>query len=401
MRAPINGDVLRWARVIGGVSRDELARAVGKDGRPDIIAAWEDGAEMPTSRQLEALANKLKRSISVFFLPAPPTEPDPTAVFQRTVSLQAEGFSAELRLAIRTARYVRDRFLEVMVATNELRAFPFPSATLTDDTNQLADVVRRILGVGIAEQCSWQADRAYDNWQEVLLRSGVLPQQFSVPKSEGWGFAISDGDLPVVAVNRQVHHKTAKTFTLWHEFGHILLRESSVSVIEFGQPRALDGDDAARTEAWCNRFAASFLLPLSEPVVRQALENAAKKDDLTADTIQRAASRFKISKYVFLGRMRELSLVTEKAYQEARSEWWAMDTARDNERIRKQKEKGGGPVPPWQTALADRSRPMAARVFFALRRGLIDEGDASDMLGITPHALERAEDELSKREAHA
>ena len=50
----------------------------------------------------------------------------------------------------------------------------------------------------------------------------------------------------------------AKAFTLLHEYGHVLLGMGGVCD-EHGTARP----DSARTraEAWCNRFAASFLMP--------------------------------------------------------------------------------------------------------------------------------------------
>ncbi|MGG2309947.1 hypothetical protein, partial [Salmonella enterica] len=82
--------------------------------------------------------------------------------------------------------------------------------------------------------------------------------------------------------------------------------------------------------------------------------------------IQRAATKFRVSKYVFLGRLREADFIPEDKYSELRSQWWVLDSAREAERQKKLKEKSkekqGGP-PPWKSTMADRGRPLAYRVF--------------------------------------
>lgn len=399
VRAPINGDILRWAREIGGFSRDELATAVGRTGDHDLIGQWEREDAFPTARQLEKLANKLKRSVAVFFLPSRPSEPDPTTIFQRTISLQSHGFSSELRLAIRTARYVRDRFVDLLDATEQAVQCKVPQATTESDPSEIAKLTREAIHIGVSDQCGWPNNHAYDLWMEALMGCGVLPQQFSAPIGEGWGFSITDGDLPVIAVNRKVYHRNAKIFTLWHEVAHVTLRDSSVSVIEFGNNYGNDQEDAVRTEKWCNRFAASFLLPLDDPVVVEALESVRDEEDFDASRIHRIATKFRVSKYVFLGRLREAGYIPQDRFTQLRHEWWAIDSAREQDRLKKikAKESSGGP-PPWKVSMADRGRPLAKHVFFALRRGAISESDAADILGIGANSFDKAEHALLARE---
>ena len=72
------------------------------------------------------------------------------------------------------------------------------------------------------------------------------------------GFSLWDSLAPVIAVNT-AWNEEARIFTLFHEFGHILTRSSSACV-EVGSTRTLTGtEDPA--ERWCERFAASLLMP--------------------------------------------------------------------------------------------------------------------------------------------
>ena len=393
VRAPINGEVLEWARQIGGFTREQLAQAVGKPGHPEVIAAWEQESEQPTARQLEELANKLKRPIATFFMPGPPHEPDPATALRRTILLQSRGLSTEIRLAIRTARYVRDRFAELLDNTNDLSGCKIPIAQLADSPEVAAAETRDVVGVSMEMQVAWPNDFAYEGWMEALLRVGVLTQQFSVPLDQAWGFSITDGPMPLAAVNRKLYYRVARTFTLLHEVGHIALRDSAISVIE-PTTRGPDDDEMAHTEHWCNKFSAAFLLPIGDPLVKHALDKMEAADVLESSFVQRLASKFRVSKYVLLGRFRDIGGISEADYKQLRSDWWVFDSAREQARLKKEreksKEKKSGPVQ-WQLALADRGRPMTARVLQALGSGRISESEAGDLLGFSTSYLDRAE----------
>lgn len=59
---------------------------------------------------------------------------------------------------------------------------------------------------------------------------------------------------PTIVVN-SAEADQAKSFTIFHEYAHLLLRSAALC-LEFQQ-----NVDRADTERFCNRFAASFLMP--------------------------------------------------------------------------------------------------------------------------------------------
>ena len=75
VKAPVNPQVLKWARESSNLSIDEVTIKLKKS--TDIIEAWENGADSPSYAQLEKLAYDVyKRPIAVFFFPKPPKEDD-------------------------------------------------------------------------------------------------------------------------------------------------------------------------------------------------------------------------------------------------------------------------------------------------------------------------------------
>ena len=74
------------------------------------------------------------------------------------------------------------------------------------------------------------------------------------------GFTLFDSpDAPVVVVSKKDPLEVGRIFTLIHEYGHLLLM----------QPDFSDLNDRNPVEAFCNRFAAGFLMPRT--IIQQLL----------------------------------------------------------------------------------------------------------------------------------
>lgn len=104
--------------------------------------------------------------------------------------------------------------------------------------------------------------QAFSAWRAALEASGVLVFVFPLGEGAARGFSIWDDDVPVIAVNSAWNH-AARIDTLFHEYGHLLTRTSSVCLNPAG-PRLAKPTDPA--ERWCEEFAAAALLPWADVV---------------------------------------------------------------------------------------------------------------------------------------
>ena len=82
IRAPVNPELLRWARERAGVAQADLTANFRK------LPEWEKGLTKPTLKQTEALARALHVPVGYLFLAEPPDEAIPMADF-RTFAGQA------------------------------------------------------------------------------------------------------------------------------------------------------------------------------------------------------------------------------------------------------------------------------------------------------------------------
>lgn len=401
--APITKEVLVWARKSSMRTEDELAHVA--DVPVDRYREWEAGESLPTLRQIERIANKVKRPCIVFFMPQPPDEPKALTDF-RTVGNKASGeFSPELILEIRRARYLQNKLNEEW--TNVLPEWQsnLPTYQLKDDPVVRALEMRETLGISLAQQKKFKLDnRGLREWRHALLIHGVLSFGFRVEREQALGFAIWHSQFPLVGFNLE-GYKAQQVFTLFHELAHLCLRQSAVS--DLGADRIQSGRDTIKkTETFCNRFASAFLLPPDSADVLDVLNEISKQGALKASTVDKYAKKFRVSKYVLLHRLIESGKIPKTKCSAVFTAWRQVDKEEEDQKKEKQKakaerdkklEKERKGASPAAESLTARGETFTKRVLQALSSGALVQGDAQDLLGLKDHQFESLELELSRR----
>jgi len=124
-----------------------------------------------------------------------------------------------------------------------------------------------------------------------------------MPLEDARGFALSDDSPSIIVVNSRDSIE-ARIFTLMHEFGHVLLGETAISLTEF--------QSQDKVEKWCNQFASNFMLPieLATPVFSQKKETLT--DTKTLNTLKR---KYKVSKAMLVYNMFNLNFINQSVYK--------------------------------------------------------------------------------------
>ncbi len=136
----------------------------------------------------------------------------------------------------------------------------------------------------------------------------------SRPVSDARAFCFVDKKPYVIVINSKDGNDlgyTPKIFSLMHEFGHILLRESSIcndfvnSHIEI--------------EKFCNYFAGEFLVPEKQLI---ELMNNVKIDEKTVDdNVERLKKIFKVSGQVILTKLLHCKFINDTFYKSVIKNW--------------------------------------------------------------------------------
>jgi Zn-dependent peptidase ImmA (M78 family) len=243
--AHVTPEVLRWARESIGYTPDEAARHIG-------VYTWElehaeSGDFELTLRQAENLADYYDRSLADLFLPAPPEEENQEALFRRLPGAPELPWPPAMRKLARHVRNRQDAAAEIYELLEQTPPWHEISALGSSPPSRLIDSVRRMLGVTLEQQFAWNDPKGYlqlRGWIDALEALGVLVMQDgTLPLEEMRGFVSLHDDVPVIVINTKDDPR-ARVFTLIHELGHLLRPSAS--------------------EAWCNGFAAGFLMPEGE-----------------------------------------------------------------------------------------------------------------------------------------
>lgn len=289
----VNPRVLRWAREEAGFDADEAAKKASTTR--DIYLEWEaKGNRIPLGK-LSSLASAYKRQIAVFLLPeAPPKLQRPNDF--RNLTPAKSKLSKKVLQVIRDVTYFRQVARELRNESAWQANYDWLKQVdrkqFSDD--QIAESLRERLDIPFEDQLSWQTDNeAYRKWRSAVeTRLGILVFQFSMSMDEAQGFSFSD-TYPYAIVTNSNHSYSGRTFTIFHELAHIIRHHSAICLIDQATEK--------QQEEWaCNLFAGRFLVPDS------FVDDA---DDLK--TIQSFASRFKVSREVYLRRLKELGKITD------------------------------------------------------------------------------------------
>lgn len=394
VRAKPKREVLVWARESAGYTQAEAAKRVGVSEVK--LADWESGANAPTIGQLQKLADTYKRPLSVMYLQEVPTAFQPMHDFRRLPGSGLRRFSPELALEIRMAQQRRQLALDLLDESGEEKPSLMGRAALSDDPELVGRRILSILSVSASDRAEWRNDAigyaAFNSWRSRIESAGVLVFQASqVSSDEVSGFAIAEESLPVIVVSRKDTPPKRRTFSLLHEFAHLMLRSSGVSDLDVVDAARPPEDQAV--EVFCNRSAAAALMPmdsfLTEPRVR---EHDRRQTEWSDDEIVNLAQNYSVSREAVVRRLLTFNLTSLDFYRRKRTEYLE-EYRRSRER---QRERGRLPGKkllrnPPRDALTNFGKPLVQMILGSYYQDRMTLSDVSGYLGIRTRHIPKLE----------
>jgi Zn-dependent peptidase ImmA (M78 family)/transcriptional regulator with XRE-family HTH domain len=293
---PVTADVVAWA--IHDAGFDEAAVAKTLKVPTSTVRAWTKGNELPLTGQFRQLAKLLNRPPSFFLQSEPPPTPTTAPRFRRhAASGDREPLRPEEARALRTARLLKAVVRSLRDGRDDFDLPAFPTFLPTRGPASAAAEFRKYTRWKVTEQQQAKTpSRAFSLLRDRLEEFGFLVMLLPLRREGCRGFAFFDDIAPLVAVNSAQTFE-ARTFTLMHEIGHVVLKED-------GFDETYDAD--TKREQWCERFAAAFLLP--EAAVEQFVSTTLGGEVRDLSDARRAASRFRVSLTATCIRLEELNL---------------------------------------------------------------------------------------------
>ena len=313
---PFNPEVLRWARERIGIPIETAAKRVPTS--IDRLTDWEnpEATRRPTVKQARKLAALYERPFLEFFATEipfiKPVKLVPDYRFHRVPP-----FEIELIALKKIQRWAEEQRLNVLDLLELLgdKHPKFPAELYTSleiNVDEVAQKVRDFVQLPINTQFELNSNekrRLPDILRSYFSECGVLVlKQSDLHKARTRGICLFADPLPIIVYGNEA--PSAQAFTIAHELGHILLRQSALS----GGPRFGNTTNTGKSiEGWCNRFAAAFLIP------RQALNNEIarpdkSKNELEDSVLDSLARRFSVSRHAMLIRLVNLGYVEPSFY---------------------------------------------------------------------------------------
>lgn len=290
-KVPITPSVLNWAIVESGYSTEDIANRIGEPS--DLVQSWINGDSVPLLSQFHTLVSILKRPAATFFLPDPPQIHNIHIEFRGPKEKDRRPLNPKERQLIRQARRLQEHLSWLNKEFTERRPH-LSKATISSHVESTAIDIRTDLGIGVAKQLGWHSStEAFKEWRSTLEKSGIFVFLFPIGKESCRGFSLSDPFAPVIAVNTAWNNE-ARIFTLFHELGHLITRTDSACKRSGNFALTKTSD---KTERWCEKFAASVLLPWNA-VKRFISENYSWTEGRkinSIDAVYELANKFKVS----------------------------------------------------------------------------------------------------------
>lgn len=298
LRVPVSPDVLQWLVDRSGKDPDEF---VGKYSKWETWLAGDSG---PTLNQAQQLAKTAGVPFGYLLLEHPPALELPVPDFR-------EGFDADLRepssdlLAVVHQSIRRQDWYRDYAEDNDLPEVNVVGAGEGKQPDEVAADMRRRLNFEVERRRGTWNDvrkhllRAFEALGGLTVATSMVENNTHRPlnEKEFRGFSLVDRLGPLVFVNT---HQTlnGQIFTLSHEFAHIWLGRSGISLED---PK---WEPQGEVETWCNGVASEFLVPHDD--LRQ--QYAKMRDLSLTQQLDGLASRYRCGTLVVLQALRRHNL---------------------------------------------------------------------------------------------
>lgn len=384
----VKPDVLKWTIDSSGWEDEELAKKLRVSSQ--TLDDWKTKSVGIEIKKLEKLSECVKRPLALFFLQAPPDEPK-LADYRKLPKDERIKLTKTTVTAIRNARYLQSVAHELLKMQG---IDPKPkidaSATLRSSPEIFAKSERKRLGFEskdtfFSKEARKPAREFYDALRRRIESLNIFVFQGSMPIHEVRGLTLSDKYPRVIMINSK-DTVPAKIFSLLHEYGHILLQKDGMCIPQ--DVLNQNDDDLQIVEAWCNKFAASVLMPQKEFL--DELKNLQDKEEDLRKIVNSLSSKFRASKQATVIRIKTLTKGTLSMHDYNRI---LNDLKKEHVKDASKKESKGGPGVV-DICVSQKGKKFVSLVLESKRSKNITNSDVIDYLNLNLKHMQKLQERI-------
>jgi Zn-dependent peptidase ImmA (M78 family) len=378
-------DVFRWLCGTSGWPAKDIARRI--EVPEDEVRSWCEGKTKPVLplTKVEKLSEAFKRPLAAFLLSKPPEEIKTLPDFRKLPDAHGD-FSRETHLAIRKARRLQKVRRELMENLGSDVRVKVRTRTLQDDPEVAADEERTLSGLQYENMKGITDSVIFNLWRDWFEQKNIAVFKMRMPMDDARGFVLSETEPFVIVVNSSDAH-AGKMFTLFHEYGHLLLNEPAICNEDSNEVK---DRRIADIERWCNKFAGAFLMPKEVIESNDRIMTAIHAKNF-AESSKLISKNFFISRESALMRLLTLNLISAKVFTKERDEF-RREVARNIEAIKerqKASEQKFKTQPLDKQCLSEKGHNFVSLVLKNSDLGYITSKDALEYLDVKLRHLEK------------
>ncbi|KKU45718.1 MAG: hypothetical protein UX62_C0031G0009 [Microgenomates group bacterium GW2011_GWA2_46_7] len=302
-KVSISGELLKWARKTRFGGDIEEASKKLKVTKEQIIS-WESQGTNMTAPEIRKLSKVYKRSETVFLLKTVPKSQEPPK-FRRFL-LEEAMLSKDTLMVMRKAQETQISTIDLLGEIDNILLNTL--APHKKDSDLLASKTIEALKINYELRFSSKNTKEQlQQWKRLLESNNVMVLEYSFPLTDARAFTIYNESIPVIILNSR-DTDNGRAFSLFHEFGHLLLQQSELDV-----EMTLDYTKSIADELFCNQISANILVPsdlLKQKVLAGIIDESQVKD---------LAKKFKVSTSVIWRRLYDNKLISESQYNKVLS----------------------------------------------------------------------------------
>jgi Zn-dependent peptidase ImmA (M78 family)/DNA-binding XRE family transcriptional regulator len=361
-RVPVEPKILVWARNRNKLSLEGAAKRLNCE--IETLRKIESGDVIPAATLFRKMAIVyLVPEATLLGLDAPPPERELPKDFRSFDGTPVE-LSYETMVAIRQVEARQDALAELAEIDTDIIAPVLPHRSLQDNAEKFGEEFRKEIGFPILVQMRAKPEAAFLRWRILIEKIGVSVYVEPFGKDTSRGVSLFYNAFPAIIIDQNEKLPGARSFTLFHEYAHLLLRQAGVS----------NFDPRNRVEAFCNRFASAVLMPREamEAVFKNILMDGAQP---TMEELSDGANQLCVTIHQIAARLESLQFVRSGYYNRVTSVLKKPD----------KKKRGGGGSDTFKYAYLSRfGHYLPEAVFGAHERGHLSKIGASRLLKIKP-----------------
>jgi Zn-dependent peptidase ImmA (M78 family) len=283
------------------------------------IQDWERSNGSPNLKELELLARHYRCPVGYFFLDKPPEQYTNSIDFRGLSKEKIGNLSYRSRLRIDEFVTLSETLGNIISELGTANTPIISQADLNDDIEKIVSREREFFHFNEQIRQKWvKAEDAFEFWKSRIEARGVYVISLSLIVNEVRGASKWDEESPpTILVNKNDSESaTGRTFTLLHEWAHLMLRKPGI-ICDF-----IGSEGSSRIEHFANDFAAEMMVSKEELknylILKGLYGFKPKWGDAIIDTTK---NYFKVSRDVIAISLEEMQLAPSGFYRLKRSQW--------------------------------------------------------------------------------